>query len=407
MKLFLFTILLLWYTGESIPVSAQSAAIPVVRRQALSSSDFIFFYGNTDNIAKNIQLNKPVTVAFLGGSITNMKGWRDMVCQFLSEKYPSVQFNFINAGIPSLGSVPHAFRFRSDVLAKGKIDWLFVESAVNDKANNTGELQQRRALEGIIRQAYSANPLMNIVLMAFADEFKLADYKEGKIPVEVGVHEDIAKYYHLPFINLAKEVYERIQAGEFSWENDFKNLHPSPFGQQIYFNTISTYISKAVNKPISQGITKTKMPLPMQSLQYGRGDYLSFDAALHRQGFSIDPEWKPADSAKTREGFVHVPMLTGETIGASFDLSFTGTAVGLAVVAGPDAGTIGYSIDGEPGQTLDLYNRYSASLHLPQYVLLADELSDSKHSIHIKILKEKNTRSKGHAVRIVHLLVNK
>jgi len=139
----------------------------------LSSDAFIHTYGNLNNFLFRLQNEKKVTVAFLGGSITNMNGWRNKTGQFLQELFPQTAFTFINAGIPSLGSVPNAFRLQNDVLGKGKIDLMFIESAVNDHENGASEVQQRKALEGIIRHAYHANPTMNMVLMAFADEDKI------------------------------------------------------------------------------------------------------------------------------------------------------------------------------------------------------------------------------------------
>lgn len=215
-------------------------SVPVVR--PLRSMDFVELNGNLNNFLYRVQQEKKVTVAFLGGSITYNKGWRDKVSQYLQELYPQTTFTFVKAGSPSLGSLPHAFRLNQDVLSKGRIDLLFIESTVNDHANGTSEITQRRALEGIIRHAYQANPQTNIVMMAFADEFKLADYRANKEPIEVKVHQQVAKAYNIPFINLALEVNKRIEAGEFTWEYDFKDLHPSPFGQEIYFQTIKTLL---------------------------------------------------------------------------------------------------------------------------------------------------------------------
>lgn len=379
-------------------------SVPV--KQPLKSENFIHLYGRLDNVLYRIQNNQEVTIAFLGGSITNMTGWRDKVGKYLQELYPATKFNVINAGIPSLGSVPHAFRLQADVLSKGRIDLLFIESAVNDYANGTTEIQQRRAIEGIIRHAYTANPYMNIAVMAFVDEFKIADYKEGKTPLEVKVHDAISKYYHLPFINLAEEVSKRIFNKEFTWEDDFKNLHPSPFGQEIYFSTIKTFLRKSFLKNAAVQPVATKMPLPLQQLNYAQGNYISVKKALNKKGFIIHPLWKPADSAETRPGFVNVPMLVGENPGADFDFVFKGTTVGIAVVAGPDAGKIKYTIDGKENKTIDLYNRYSTSLHLPEYILLSDDLKKGKHKMNIKIADEHNEKSKGNAARIVYFLVN-
>jgi sialidase-1 len=379
--------------------------VPVA--QTLSAESFIHAYGNLDNALYRIQKEQKATVAFLGGSITHMNGWRNNVMQYLQELFPQTQFTFLNAGIPSLGSVPHAFRLQRDVLNKGRIDLMFIESAVNDHVNGTTEIEQRRALEGIIRHAYASNPYMNMIMMAFVDEDKINDYNNGKIPLEVQVHDQLAERYHLPFINLAEEVSRRIANKEFTWEYDFKSLHPSPFGMEIYFNTMKTLLRKEwIDKSPVQS-TKVIMPAPLQKLNYADADYVSVDKAIDKKDFEVNPSWHPDDGARTREGFVDVPMLVGEKAGASFDFHFKGTTVGVAVVSGPDAGIIHYSVDGKNEKELDTYNHYSKSLHLPQYFLLADGLKNQKHLLHVKILEQHNKESKGMALRIVYFLVNK
>lgn len=196
-------IALLFLIAVSATVSAQ-----------LKSENYISQYGNLSHFFKCVRQNKKATVAFLGGSITNMDGWRNLVCDDLVKNYPGVKFKFINAGIPSLGSLPHAFRLQRDVLDKGDIDLLFIESAVNDKVNGTPAKIQQRALEGIIRHVHAANAKTDMVLMAFIDPEKIKEYAAGKIPAEVHLHQDLAKYYHLDFINLAKEISDRIAARE-------------------------------------------------------------------------------------------------------------------------------------------------------------------------------------------------
>jgi sialidase-1 len=100
---------------------------------------------------------------------------------------------------------------------------------------------------------------MNIVLMAFADEDKNHDFERNKEPLEVKVHRQMAEYYGLPFLNLAEEVYERIKHGEFSWTEDFKDLHPSHYGQNIYYQSIKTLLQLS-EKEYKDGIVKTILP---------------------------------------------------------------------------------------------------------------------------------------------------
>ncbi|CAL1519579.1 GDSL-type esterase/lipase family protein [Chitinophaga sp. MM2321] len=379
--------------------------VSVTAQTSLKQEDFITRYGNLDNALYHIKVDKKATVTFLGGSITNMNGWRGLVCKYLAATYPATAFTFNNAGIPSLGSLPHAFRFEKDVLEKGRTDLLFVEAAVNDRVNGTNEITQRRAMEGIVRHALAVNPQMNIVLMAFVDEDKMADYHAGKVPVEVQVHQEIAKKYHLPFINLAKEVTNRIDAGEFNWKDDFKDLHPSAFGQELYFKTIRQLLDVAFNKAAPKRLVAAKLPRPADAFNYKMGGYLDIHQAVNKKGFAVDESWQPSDKVGTREGFVHVPMLVSDGENASFELSFTGRTIGIGIVSGPDAGSINYTIDGGPQQKLDLHTQWSKSLYLPWYLILGDGLSTGNHVLHIQT-GEPHGEAKNNVCRIVYFLVN-
>jgi len=372
---------------------------------ASAQNSYIERYGNLDNAFYQIKVKQQANVVFLGGSITNMKGWRDKVCEYLSTTYPATRFNFINAGIPSLGSLPHAFRFNKDVISKGRVDLLFVESAVNDKVNGTPPQTQQRALEGIVRHMLTENPAANIVMMAFVDPDKMKDYRNGKVPVEVQLHNDIAKYYHLPFINLAKEVTDRIDKGEFTWEGDFKDLHPSPFGQELYFKSIQRLLASEGNKPAPAKLVKTRLPPPVDPFSYVHADYYDIHNAINKKGFSIDESWQPTDSVGTRPGFVRVPMLVSDGNEAAFELPFTGRAIGISIVSGPDAGYIRYSIDAQPMKELDLHTQWSKILYLPWYLLLGDELKPEKHILRLETGGPHQGASKN-ICRIVYFLVN-
>ena len=90
----------------------------------------------------------------MGGSITQMNGYRPMVSQFLENKFPKTKFEFINAGISSTCSTTGAFRLKSHVLDKGDIDLFFIEFAVNDDQDAAhAERDCVRGMEGIIRHA--------------------------------------------------------------------------------------------------------------------------------------------------------------------------------------------------------------------------------------------------------------
>jgi len=362
-----------------------------------------------ENARKAITVRKEATVAFLGGSITHNSGWRDLVCAYLKQEYPQTRFHFIAAGIPSLGSLPHAFRLQRDVLDSGKVDLLFLEAAVNDQVNHTDSAIQVRALEGIVMHARKSNPLMDIVMMSFADQDKTESYRTGGIPVSVANHELIAAHYGLPSVNLAKAVSDKLANKEFSWEKDFKDVHPSPFGQQLYFDAIKNLLDSVL--VFEKGaIVKTgvkKLPAMLDKGSFTNGKYLSVDHAVADSKWVFNKNWTPEDQLPVRPGFVNVPVLLTTTEGASLSLKFKGNAVGIAIVSGADAGVLKYSIDNGPEKQIDTFTEWSRSLYLPWYLILGSNLTNTTHVLKLSVSTEKNKNSSGTACRIVNFLINK
>lgn len=348
-------------------------------------------------------------VAFMGGSITEMVGWREKVCKYLEQRFPETKFEFIAAGISSTGSKPGAFRLENDVLSKGNIDLFFEEASVNDRVNDPDNLSVYiRGMEGIIRHARKANPYIDIVMMYFVDPEKMTDYNNGKIPDEIVNHNKIAEVYQVPSINLAKEVTDRINAHEFNWRDDFKNLHPSPFGQDIYFRSIKSLLERGWNNVDAKAkLEKHALPTQIDKYSYTNGLYVDISKAIIIKNWKVVDCWKPTDSAGTRKQYVNCPALIAEQTGAELTFSFKGKAVGICVAAGPDAGVIEYTVDESTVKKLDLFTKWSSGLHIPWYYVLADELPNRKHILRIKISQDRNDKSKGNACRIIHFLINR
>ena len=107
-------------------------------------------------------------VAFLGGSITEMDGYRPMVCEYLQKTFPKTEFNFVAAGISSTCSDVGAFRLETDVLKKckkGAPDLFFVEFSVNDDQDGRFSLEHAtRGMEGVVRHIVRVNPSAAIVM---------------------------------------------------------------------------------------------------------------------------------------------------------------------------------------------------------------------------------------------------
>ncbi|MDD2306307.1 MAG: GDSL-type esterase/lipase family protein [Prolixibacteraceae bacterium] len=375
----------------------------------LESKNYHTFRSKMHNVQMVFEREKKGRVAFLGGSITAMNGWRDSICNYLQKRFPETKFDFIAAGIPSMGSTPGAFRFERDVLKNGKVDLLFEEAAVNDRVNGFGSETQILGMEGIVRHARESNPAIDIVIMHFVDPDKMAEYRKGITPPEIENHEKVAAHYQISTINLAKEVTDRIDNEEFTWENDFKNLHPSPFGQHIYYQSMKSFLDECWSSFVADDDKLTAYPLPakLNEASYNKGILIPAIEAKPVKGWQAVQNWTPTDNIGTRDDFTKVPMLVAETPGGTLKFDFEGNAIGIAVASGSDAGMIEYRIDKGDWKKQDLYTQWSSQLHLPWFYTMGYGLNAGKHRLEIRVLPEKNIQSKGTACRIRYFYVNK
>ena len=184
-------------------------------------------------------------MAFIGGSITEMEGYRPMVCGILKRRFPNTEFVFTAAGIAFTCSTTGAFRLQSDVLSKGPVDLFFIEFAVNDDQDaHHARRECILRLEGILRQARRHNAKMDIVITYFVNPGMMDAYRAGHVPLSIASHEEVARHYGVSTIHLAKEVTERVAAGELTWEK-FGGVHPAPFGNAICAGMIDELMSRA------------------------------------------------------------------------------------------------------------------------------------------------------------------
>ncbi|MCZ2664176.1 alpha/beta fold hydrolase [Bacteroides fragilis] len=364
--------------------------------------------GDYRNSYQMFEKERVGTVAFLGGSITEMKGWRDMICEDLKQRFPYTKFTFIDAGIPSTGSTPGAFRLADDVLSKAKVDLLFVEAAVNDDTNGFNAIEQVRGMEGIVRHALLSNPSMDIMMLHFIYDPFIPKLDGGQMPDVILNHERVANHYLIPSVNLATEVAARMREGEFNWEQ-FGGTHPKPLGHSYYAATINKVLDE-MYAPCAVADAAVKphvLPaVPLDGYSYTNGKLVDIRQAHINKGWQLVPSWTPRLIAETRPGFVDVPMLETDRPGAKLTLDFEGTAVGIFCVSGPAAGILEYSIDGATFKKLDTFTAWSGGLYIPWVYMFDTELPKGKHRLMLRMSKDHHPQSKGTACQIRQFVVN-
>ncbi len=346
-------------------------------------------------------------VAFLGGSITEMNGYRPLVAAWLEEKFRDTKFTFTNAGIASTCSTTGAFRLERDVLSAGPVDLLLVEFAVNDDQDAAHAAREAlRGMEGVIRRLKTANPKADVVMIHFTNPEMLAAAQEGKTPVSVAAHEQVAEHYNIPSVNIPEALAARIAAKTLTWER-YGGTHPGREGNRFAADLVDELLAAAWKAPLPEQLpVPAALPAPLDTHSYDRGWLAEPDAAQFGDDWNSGvTDWKNL-AGSLRERFAGKKLLTAAAPGAELTFSFTGRGVGAYVLAGPDAGGLEASIDGGPFHRVELYHRFSRGLHYPRTVMFAADLPAAEHTLTLRISRENHAESSGVAARILAFAVN-
>lgn len=389
------------------PVLALTLLLAATPTIGAPFGEHVQFRGNLDHSRRQFEQTGRGNVVFLGGSITEMNGYRPMVSEILQRRFPQTAFRFTNAGLSSTTSTTGAFRLARDVLAHGPVDLLFVEFAVNDDQDgHHTRVDCIRGLEGIVRHARQANPQVDIIVTFFLNEGMLQTLQSGQTPLTIEAHEAVARHYGLPAIHLAREVAAQITAGTLTWKT-YGGVHPAPAGNTIAAQMIDELFTRAWTAPLpspAPSAPAAALVAPLEPLNYSAGRFIDLRLAVVKSGWSLGvPEWKALPGGK-RERYVALPMLCATEPGAELTLAFEGTAAGAFIVAGPDAGMVEVTIDGGPVRKLDLFHSYSKGLHYPCTVMFGTDLRPGRHELRLRIGDE--TSSSGHAMRIMEFAAN-
>jgi hypothetical protein len=364
--------------------------------------------GPFQNARLRFEQEKKGHVAFIGGSITEMNGYRPMVMAILQQRFPETDFTFTDAGIASTCSTTGAFRLADHVLSQGPVDLFFVEFAVNDDQDaHHAHRECLRGMEGIVRHARRHHPSADIVIVYFINPGMLETWQSGQTPLPVRAHDEVAGHYGIATINLAKETAEQIKVGTLTWKQ-FGGTHPGPIGNGLCASMIDRLMAMAWGESISMDARPRAHPMPklLDPHSYAHGRLIAPDEARGMRDMVVEtPDWSSIPG-NCRQRFVDARLLCGDKPGAELTLAFEGTAVGAYVLAGPDAGIVEVSIDDRPVKAINLYHDYSKGLHYPRTVMFDADLKPGRHALHLRISDGKDARSSGHALRVLHFVEN-
>lgn len=288
------------------------------------------FHGNTERIQKVLkkaEAGQPVTLAYLGGSITqgSLSSTPDtcyaaMTTKWWKEQYPETEFTYINAGI---GGTPSQFgvaRAEQDVLAY-EPDFVIVEFSVNDD----NSLFYRETYEGLVRKLYSSktNPALLLVHNVF--------YQTGTNAQDQ--HEVIGRYYQIPCVSMKTSVYQAVAEGRIpAREITPDDLQPNDAGHAMLSRLITYFLEKVQKEAefaaLSGAFTTVRrseeLPAPITANAYEHSvRYQGYNCAPELAGFVKDEAEQTHITDIFKRGFI------GTKTGDAIRFTVPGTSVAV------------------------------------------------------------------------------
>ena len=163
------------------------------------------------NFLGKLKAGKTVTVAYLGGSITAMNGWRNMTTAWLQKANTNAVVKEVHAAIGGTGSDLGVFRVGHDAL-RHKPDLLFVEFATNDGGRKPEEIW--RSMEGIVRRTWKQDSQTDIIFTYTITTAMTNDYIKGICNRSASAMEQLADHYGIPSICFGPRVIEYLSANK-------------------------------------------------------------------------------------------------------------------------------------------------------------------------------------------------
>lgn len=349
------------------------------------------------NVLGKLRRGESVKIAYLGGSITAAPGWRVQTLKWFQEQYPEAKLEEINAAIGGTGSDLGVFRVQRDAL-RHEPDLLFVEFAVNDGGASPETIW--RAMEGIVRQTWAANPRTDICFVYTYRVGYEKDLAEGNCPRAASAMEMLAEHYRIPSINMALRVVELQKAGKLVYQSDEETeagvvrfsqdgVHPLEAGHRIYTDVVAEAVQKMADAQPTDHRPKLERPFVADHWQAANMVPLAPEM--------LSGNWRqlPDDSplARSFSGRMGTIWEASEP-GSRLTFKFRGSIARVYDLLGPDGGQVIVTVDGKtrekPVPRFDSYCTYHRIATLP---VSEGAAADAIHTVVIEVHPEQPDRT--------------
>jgi len=390
-----------------LAVLAVAAAVQAAPRKPYPLCDAVELTvrGGCPNFFQKINAGGAVKIAYLGGSITAQHGWRPKTLKWFKEQYPNASFEQIHAAIGGTGSSLGVFRLHNDVL-RHKPDLLFVEFAVNDG----GAPPERiiKSMEGIVRQAWTADPSLDICYVYTATHRMLSDLQANKFPRAASVMEKIADHYAIPSIHMclkvaqmakdgtvvfkeAKSKEDRVAAmkeGTYYFSGD--GVHPyDDTGHTLYLEAVARGMLK-IREAGTPGPHALRDPIDPDNWE--KAQMVPFgETTLSDEWKLLDPK---TDNMARRFRSRFPKMWMANTPGATATFRVKGSKVNIFDLLGSRCGVVKITVDGKVRGERPRFDPYCVYYRLSQLGVASGLDPEQVHTITLELTDKQPDRRK-------------
>ena len=365
------------------------------------------------NVLAKLRSGASVKIAYFGGSITEMDGWRRLSREWLKGRYPDCAIDEIAAAIGGTGSGLGVYRYGQDVLDKNP-DLVFVEFATNDSGAKPEDIW--RNFDGIVLQTWKRNPKTDIVFVYTITAPMMSDYGNGFCNRAASAMERVADHYGIPSICFGPRVAAEAKAGRLVMS--MKELETAvPKEAPDRDERINAELKKGGKTLFARDGVHPALPghgFYLESIKAawnefekmepsaakGRQTKPFFDAAMENAKMvEIEPsmlsgKWdrvgEKDPNARFASRFGCLPWVT-TTPGSKLCFKFRGTHCMIYDLLGPACGQLWVTVDGKrrdaPAVRFDSYCTYYRLANLHVY-----SGTDGVHSVEIELDSKQPSR---------------
>ncbi len=324
------------------------------------------------NVWAKLEKGEDVTIAFIGGSVTQGYTWCNSVLRYLKQTYPNVTVTDYNFGLSGTGTEVGVIRLDSDVFPQNP-DLIFIEYG-----GNGGTDQQ---MEGMIRKIRAYNPNIDVVMVNTMHADWYQTYKNGDLPSNIKRFEQIAEHYGVPSASFGPQVVDYYDAGMLTLSGAQKEnkilyakdgIHPTENGGQLAGGAVVR--SLIAMKQAGIVAKKHDLPAPINTDNWEKASSVDFSS----DKIQFEGNWFDCFNDGTGSTYgTNYPYVGGyvttfkkifpdgmkgtKTAGDKVTVRFKGTTVGIFESGGQYSGQVKVYVDGKLQEgVLRLYCNYDS-----------------------------------------------